>query len=187
LLPWIFKVAVRFLIVAVNFQSCREIFKVAVDFQSCREIFKVAVDFQSCREIFKVAVDFQSCREHSMQVLPCNINAVPCTFQTVAVTPVGHRIFGLFHGDSLTKPSNNHVNIISNTFLDMKASNINDIQGLKYICFLGIQLGYQDSKFSIPSENPVSHFWILVTGTISIIPCPIQISFHNSRYYYKLQ
>jgi hypothetical protein len=78
LLPWIFKVAVRFLIVAVNFQSCRE-------------IFKVAVDFQSCREIFKVAVDFQSCREHSMQMLPCNINAVPCTFQTVAVTPVGHR------------------------------------------------------------------------------------------------
>ena len=38
-----------------------------------------------------VAVDFQSCREHSMQMLPCNINAVSCTFQTVAVTPVGHR------------------------------------------------------------------------------------------------
>ena len=95
----IFKVAVDFqscreiFKVAADFQSCREIFKVAVDFQSCREIFKVAVDFQSCREIFKVAVDFQSCREHSMQMLPCNINAVPCTFQTVAVTPVGHRTF----------------------------------------------------------------------------------------------
>jgi hypothetical protein len=38
-------------------------------------------------------VDFQSCREHSMQMLPCNINAVPCTFQTVAVTPVGHRTY----------------------------------------------------------------------------------------------
>ena len=99
-----------------------------------------------------------------------------------------YTLFGLFHGDSITKPSNNHVNIISNTFLDMKASNINDIQGLKFIFFLGtMQLGYQDSKFSIPPENPVSHFWILVTGTISIIPCPIQISFHNSRYYYKLQ
>jgi hypothetical protein len=36
-------------------------------------------------------------------------------------------LFGLFHRDSITKPSNNHVNIISNTFLDMKASNINDI------------------------------------------------------------
>jgi hypothetical protein len=90
-----------------------------------------------------------------------------------------YTLFGFFHGDSITKPSNNHVNIISNTFLD--------IQGMKFIFFLGIQLGYQDSKFSIPPENPVSHFWIMVTGTISIIPCPIQISFHNSRYYYKLQ
>jgi hypothetical protein len=53
-----------------------------------------------------------------------------------------YTLFGLFHGDSITKPSNNHVNIISNTFLDMKASNINDIQGLKFIFFLGIQLGY---------------------------------------------
>jgi hypothetical protein len=50
------------------------------------------------------------------------------------VTP----FFDLFHGDSITKPSNNHVNIISNTFLDMKASNINDIQGLKFIFFVGI-------------------------------------------------
>ena len=49
-----------------------------------------------------------------------------------------YTLFGLFHGDSITKPSNNHVNIISNTFLDMKASNINDIQGLKFIFFLGI-------------------------------------------------
>ena len=105
--------------------------------------------------------------------------------QVIVVTC--YTLFGLFHGDSITKPSNNHVKIIYNTFLDMKASNINDIQGLKFIFFLGIQLGYQDSKFSIPPENPVSHFWILVTGTISIIPCPIQISFHNSRYYYKLQ
>jgi hypothetical protein len=98
-----------------------------------------------------------------------------------------YTLFGLFHGDSITKPSNNNVNIISNTFLDMKASNINDIQGLKFIFFLGnkLGLGYQDSKFSIPPENPVSHFWILITGTISIIPCPIH--FHNSRYYYKLQ
>ena len=85
------------------------------------------------------------------------------------------------------KASNIQNDIISNTFLDMKASNINDIQGLKFIFFLGIQLGYQDSKFSIPPENPVSHFWILVIGTINIIPYPIQISFHNSRYYYKLQ
>jgi hypothetical protein len=37
-------------------------------------------------------------------------------------------------------------------------------------------------------ENPVSHFWILVTGTctISIISHPIQISFHNTHCY-KLQ
>ena len=77
-----------------------------------------------------------------------------------------YTLFGLFHGDSITKPSNNHVNIISNTFLDMKASNINDIQGLKFIFFLGNKLGYQDSKFSIPPENPVSHFWMLITGTI---------------------
>ena len=41
-------------------------------------------------------------------------------------------------------------------------------QGLKCIFSLSIQLGYQDSKYSIPPENPVSH---LVTGTISnIIP-----------------
>ena len=33
-----------------------------------------------------------------------------------------YTLFGLFHGDSITKPSNNHVNIISNTFLDMKAT-----------------------------------------------------------------
>ena len=49
----------------------------------------------------------------------------------------------------------------------MKASNINDIQGLKFIFFLGIQLGYQDSKFGIPPENPVSHlinsgYWLPV-------------------------
>jgi hypothetical protein len=69
----------------------------------------------------------------------------------------------------------------------MKASNINDIQGLIYFFSVSMQLGYQDSKFSMPPENPVSHLWILITGTISIIPCPIQISFHNSRYYYKLQ
>jgi hypothetical protein len=49
-------------------------------------------------------------------------------------------------------------------------------QGLKFIFFLSIQMGYQDSKFSIPLENPVSHFWTLVSSTISI-PCPIQISF----------
>ena len=59
-------------------------------------------------------------------------------------------------------------------------------QGLKFIYFLSILMGYQDSKFSIPPENPVSQFWILVTGTISIIPRPIQISFHNSHCY-KLQ
>jgi hypothetical protein len=58
------------------------------------------------------------------------------------------------------------------------------MQGQKFKFFLNIQLGNHDSKFSIPPENPVSHFWILVT--ISVIPCPIQISFHNSHRY-KLQ
>jgi hypothetical protein len=63
-----------------------------------------------------------------------------------------------------SKPSNNHVNIISNTFLDMKASNINYIQGLKFIFFLGIQQGYQDSKFSIPLriQYPTSGYWLPV-------------------------
>jgi hypothetical protein len=56
--------------------------------------------------------------------------------QSLSVTC--HTLYDLFHGDSITKPSNNHVNIISNTFLDMKASNINDIQGLKFIFFVGI-------------------------------------------------
>jgi hypothetical protein len=72
-------------------------------------------------------------------------------------------LFGLFHGD-ISKPSNNHVNIISNTFLDMKASNINDKQGLKFIFFLGNKLGYQDSKFSIPLriQYPTSGYWLPV-------------------------
>jgi hypothetical protein len=55
----------------------------------------------------------------------------------------------------------------------MKASNINDIQGLKFIFFLGIHLGYQDSKFSIPREIPVSHFWIRITGTIFYLVLPV--------------
>jgi hypothetical protein len=40
-----------------------------------------------------------------------------------------------------------------------------------------------------PGDSRVNReTWQLwVTSTISIIPCPIQISFHNSRYYYKLQ
>jgi hypothetical protein len=75
-----------------------------------------------------------------------------------------YTLFGLFFGDSITKPSNNHVNIISNTFLDMKASNINDIQGLEFIFFLCNKLGYQDSKFSIPPEPqyPTSGYWLPV-------------------------
>jgi hypothetical protein len=54
------------------------------------------------------------------------------------------------------------------------------VQGLKFKYFLSIQLGYQDSKFSIPPEKAVSHFWILVT--ISIIPCPIPITLAVTNY-----
>ena len=84
-----------------------------------------------------------------------------CVAVRAVIVVTCYILFGLFHGDSITKPSNNHVNIISNTFLDMKASNINDIQDLKFIFFLGIQLGYQDSKFSIPLriQYPTSGYW----------------------------
>ena len=40
--------------------------------------------------------------------------------QVIVVTC--YTLFGPFHGDSITKPSNNHAKIIYNTFLDMKAT-----------------------------------------------------------------
>jgi hypothetical protein len=74
--------------------------------------------------------------------------------------------------------------ISRNSPCELRYASCINYQGLKFKCFLSIQLGYQDSKFSITPENPVSHFWILVT--MSIIPCPIQTSFHNFHCY-KLQ
>ena len=68
---------------------------------------------------------------------------------------------------------------ISLNFLDSLLETLH--AGSEIYIFSQYPNGYQDSMFSIPPENPVSHFWTLVTSTISIIPHPIQISFHNSH------
>jgi hypothetical protein len=100
---------------------CPAIYKnISFDFlgldNQCDQTFS-AVITKSCAEILPNRIFFYQTRA----------NSAFWNFWLCAVIVV--TLFGLFHGDSITKPSNNHVNIISNTFLDMKASNINDIQG----------------------------------------------------------